>query len=188
MDTKNKKPRYTGELAKPIPYRLALAAALEGDKEWLPGVESDRLLLLLQHYGIDSKSRNPWFALALRLAREHVPGFRYSYKRVGRPVRATNYIAYLSKKSGKVSPKKRGAPRKWDEKSYAELLRDVELRKQQLESKGGRITNKQAITDLLAEEARRHGKSATRVPATDVAYYQKRLSEARRGIPKNPKN
>lgn len=192
MDPKNKKPRYEGELARPIPYREALAAALLDEKEWRTEIESDRLLLLLKHYGIEITNPNRWLALALHLARDHVPGFRISDKRgPGRPrTRQTNYIAGLLRQYGeRPKQKKTGRPREWDDKRYAAMLRSVELRKEELSAnKRARITDKQALRDIISDAAKQEGKSITKALADDLAYYQKRLSEARRKIPKTQEN
>jgi hypothetical protein len=76
---KPKKPRYKGELAKPIRVgSIPIRATNEEQSEWIEQVIEqemiEKLPLLMEHYKIADK--DDYFSLALALAMDHVKGFR----------------------------------------------------------------------------------------------------------------
>jgi hypothetical protein len=103
MATTKPKPKYTGLLAEPLPEPtfgeiFGKQLDIEVGKLFV-----QKLILLLEYYGIEKNNRDPWFILALRLARDHVPGFQ----------RKT------------WNPKKAGAPAKWKGTQAWDLHADV---------------------------------------------------------------
>jgi hypothetical protein len=52
---------------------------------------------------------------------------------------------------------------------------------------GHRITDKEALKELLTQEAKRNELSINRVLAKELPRFQKKLSQARQKIPKNTK-
>ena len=82
-------PRYTGKLAKPLPGLPYSSPPFEGSLPPFLGYEDigkhidnemlSRIFLLLDYFGIpeDLPKSDQWFILALGLARNHVPGFRF---------------------------------------------------------------------------------------------------------------
>lgn len=76
--------KYTGILGTPIDPREFLLISPEGQNNTAKLVDLflERLVLLLKHYGLDQEAPDTkWLVLSLRLAREHVPGFRVEEKR-----------------------------------------------------------------------------------------------------------
>jgi hypothetical protein len=94
---------YSGELAQPLPELRFGELFGDHPDEQVARLVAKRLMLLLQHYGIDENSPNPWLILSLRLAQDHVPGFLRK--------------AWNSKKAG--------APAKWKGARAMELHADV---------------------------------------------------------------
>lgn len=162
------KARYKGALARRIPN-------CPGADEAFRELEDDLLALLVKHYGIGSTDPDKWRSLALSLARDHVPAFSIHTKRGLRhsKVKSDPLLELM------FGPKRgRGSPRKWTEDKYAALLEYVEARKGELsDGKNVRITDKDAISKSI-----RFLKTLKK--NTGVPYWQKRLSEARRKIPK----
>ena len=75
---KTKKPRYKGELAKPIRVgSIPIVATAEEQSEWTEQLIEQKMIeklpLLLEHYKIIDKDDH--FSLAFALAMDHVPGF-----------------------------------------------------------------------------------------------------------------
>jgi hypothetical protein len=147
MSTKKKK--WTGELNKPIPVRVArprgLAvtnpeAVMKANEE-MERLACDaiydelikKLRLLMEHYGIADK--DDWFGLAVALARDHIPGFQIEW-----PLVALRFDANPSEKElreggfgGPVTTvKKRGGrPSNWDVDRLEQLCSAVESEKAQ---------------------------------------------------------
>jgi hypothetical protein len=97
-------PKYSGELAKPLPEPTIGEFLGKQPNEEVAKLVAQKLILLLQWYGIDKNTPNPWLILALRLARDHVPGFQR------RTWKGSN---------------KAGAPAKWKGSQAMELRADV---------------------------------------------------------------
>jgi hypothetical protein len=77
---KRKTPKFTGDLAEPI------TGAYSDDE--IRDYWADRLPLLFEHYGIEFDSgAGAWVKLALRLARDHVDGFRVRSRGAGAPAK-----------------------------------------------------------------------------------------------------
>src|SRR5262245_31067197 len=102
MAGRARRAKYTGVLAEPMvwqpPLRGNVAGLFEKSAEELAQLESDqkaqwdeRVSALFDHYQIDKSSLGRGFALAIALARTHVPGFQIHSKQ----------------------PKGRGKPAKW---------------------------------------------------------------------------
>lgn len=89
---KRTKPTYAGLLAERIPeFRGGYISDFESFEKWVDDYEElieEKLLLLLDHYGIERDAADAWKCLTLRLAREVVPGFRVV--RVGAPRKWTH--------------------------------------------------------------------------------------------------
>jgi len=117
MARKRRSHTYAGALAKPIYWD-----ALSGEPDdWIKEQVAEKMALLLEHYMIDP-SEDCWWKLALKLAREHVPGLQISF----RP--------------------KRGRKPTWKTGLGDELVRAVE----DVKSRTGKLT-KDAIAKLKAE-------------------------------------
>ena len=76
---KTRKPRYKGELAKPIYVgSIPIEGANEEQSEWIEHVIEqeivEKLPFLMEHYKIPNK--DDYFSLALALAMDFVPGFQ----------------------------------------------------------------------------------------------------------------
>src|SRR5262249_33516937 len=72
---KPKKPRYKGELGKPIYVgSIPFEAANEEQQERIEQAAIKKLPLLMEHYKIPNK--DDYFSLALALAKDWVPGFQ----------------------------------------------------------------------------------------------------------------
>jgi len=98
--TKKGQPGFKALSAKTDPYKGPLAkrirldapsddtAAAAEDKEMRPALEAlAKVPILMEFFGIDPNSENPWMMLSLALAVRHVPGFRFdaATKPPGRP-------------------------------------------------------------------------------------------------------
>jgi hypothetical protein len=74
---KTKKPRYKGELNKPIRVGSIPIETTDENSEWIEQVieqeKIEKLPCLSEHYGID---KDDYFSLALALAKDHVKGFQ----------------------------------------------------------------------------------------------------------------
>jgi hypothetical protein len=100
-----KRPRFTGELQRPIVQPLSQLTEGEQDAV-LASILSqriDKLVLLLKHYEIENTS-DPWLFLSLRLASKFVRGFSV----VSKP------------------PRGRGRPPKWKGQAADEVIQAVE--------------------------------------------------------------
>jgi hypothetical protein len=91
---------YKGILRTPL--RSPWISSLEDDRAKRKAEIRGKFRCLVDHYGIDPKSKNPWLTLALALARQHVPGLKEE-KRGARgwsPEKRTNlYRAVLTKQA-----------------------------------------------------------------------------------------
>jgi hypothetical protein len=82
---KRKKPRYKGELGKPIyvgsiPFEAANEEQQERIDQGIEQAAINKLPLLMEHYKIPNK--DDYFSLALALAKDFVPGFQVKTVRV----------------------------------------------------------------------------------------------------------
>jgi hypothetical protein len=77
---------YSGPLAEPTyPLSLLDMCSEERVQEWIRQ-RTNKMDLLLSHYGIDPTGEDCWRKLALALAKRHVPGFRPPPPERGRPL------------------------------------------------------------------------------------------------------
>jgi hypothetical protein len=118
---------YKGELAKPLLAGVYFTDKMKGaelDARLQQAVYESRvekLALLMEHYGIADKT--DYFALALKLAIVHVPGFRIA--------RASELLKLEHGDYGKVLGKKRGRPPEWTPEREDSLLSVVERTKRE---------------------------------------------------------
>jgi hypothetical protein len=78
---------YEGPLAEPLPTPTAFSSDAEWDK-WKT-TRTEKMHLLMRHYGIDPEDIGAWVKLADALARRYVPGFMPT-PRIGRPKERTD--------------------------------------------------------------------------------------------------
>lgn len=88
-------PKYKGELARPLPEPTFGETFTGQPSEQFAKRIATNLLLLFEHYGIAQGDPNPWFALALRLAQDHVPGFQRRDPFRKRPGRRAKWAGML---------------------------------------------------------------------------------------------
>jgi hypothetical protein len=129
---KSKKPRYKGELRKPI-YRgsIPIERTDEEPPEWIEQEIIEKLPVLMEHYGIADK--DDYRSLALALAKEHVRGFRV--------VRAALKLDHGT--WGAVIGKRR--PKKWPRERFLRLLNAVDEAKR----RHGFSTDREAIRFII---------------------------------------
>ena len=68
-----------------------------GDEEQIQNItklHAQKLLYLIDHYGIPADHKNPWLILSLALAIDYVPGFQRESKRGGRPSKWKGFSRY----------------------------------------------------------------------------------------------
>jgi hypothetical protein len=121
---KPKKPRYKGELAKPIRVgSIPIRATNEEQSEWIEQVIEqemiEKLPLLMEHYKIADK--DDYFSLALALAMDHVKGFRVV--RAALKLKHGNWGAVINVRR----------PTAWPRERLLRLLNAVEAAKQRYE-------------------------------------------------------
>lgn len=104
----NPKHSFEGLLAEPViraaGVLMAIPEIAEAERDRVIAALNEKFELLAKHYGIDAPEPGRYFALALALATEFVPGFKI----VSEPTKG------------------RGRSRKWTSSTYTELLADVE--------------------------------------------------------------
>jgi hypothetical protein len=85
MEKKEPRKPFTGLLAEPLePLRIGILAdkkTIDQEVNERVALEFKKMVALLGHYSIESNVPDPWYLLALALAREVVPGFREKIKR-----------------------------------------------------------------------------------------------------------
>ena len=146
--------------------------------EWKAKTEAERMFLLLQHYAIDADDAIKWFRLVLALARDHVPGFSVAEGRgAGRPSKIKGRLADLIERP---TPK-RGRPKR--ERNPLTLIEAVEKTKME-HGLTGRGSDKQALEIILTAIAKKNNESVTKLLKEELPHFQKRLSDARKLIPK----
>jgi hypothetical protein len=152
-----------------------------------------RLLdLLAQHYGISNEDVLVRHALlALRLARDHVPAFRYGNKpKRGRPPKTKVVDRLLSMYMNDLTPKKkRGAPQKWEVRTYAKLLELLDRGRALLRAQNCRVTNEGAFVAVY-EQMQRDGHApdwTAREIRSEAKFLAKRVSDAKQALRKIPK-
>ena len=158
---KSKGKKYRGDLATPIPYGHALAAALRTWKiadgapdqtwvrEWLRDEQMRRVSLLFQHYGIEQDAPGAWYLLAQALANDHVPGFRIVDKDerpVGRPRKHPSKALKKLLSSGTKPP---GPQRMYSDAEIDFVLKWIPCVQIELENRGKRSGKRAAITAIL---------------------------------------
>jgi hypothetical protein len=121
---KLKKPRYKGELAKPIRVgSIPIRTTNEEQSEWIEQVIGqemiEKLPLLMKHYKIADK--DDYFSLALALAMAHVKGFRVV--RAALKLKHGNWGAVINVRR----------PTAWPRERLLRLLNAVEAAKQRYE-------------------------------------------------------
>lgn len=180
-----KRIRYAGALGRPIPQRESFAAALRAKEipsawdDWLTDKQVKGLFALLDHYHIPRQDQNRWFLLAFRLGQDHVPGLRVAKGRdPGRP-RKPMTLADIAKFGAKGKP---GRKRKNTPEYYRKFLVAV-ARTCEANGWRGRGAGKRALEKIIRDYARKAGVSETKELATNLGYFQKRLSEAKKQFP-----
>lgn len=91
--TRKSTPKYKGELTQPLPEPTFGQVYAGQPSEQLVKLIAGKLRLLFDHYEIAKDNPDPCFTLALRLARDHVPGFHQRdpfRKKAGRPAKWTD--------------------------------------------------------------------------------------------------
>jgi hypothetical protein len=101
--TKKRKEEYSGLLAEPLPPPTIGEVFGNRPSSQLAKLIAKKMRLLFAHYGIDENQPHAWMAIAFRLARQHVPGF----------------------KQRELFPKKAGRSRKWMGAAGEDLHADV---------------------------------------------------------------
>jgi hypothetical protein len=175
------KQKYTGDLAMPIPKRIAsLRGGLRNDTFTYEYMR--RVHLLLDHYRIPPDSPNCWFDLALKLAEEHVPGLRVS--RAGRTLKMTPNDRLRKM----IEAPKRGRPRTVTDQSDDFLVYAVDREKSNHSKKADgedvrppAKTDKEALLRLEARHLKKKGKRES-LANKHVSFLQKRLSRARKRL------
>jgi hypothetical protein len=174
------RPKYPGELGKPIASRQFLAALRKAKVAGVPPktiVDDEldrRLRLLLKHYGIKER-RDCWKLLARRLASEHVPGFRFSA--AGRP--RTPERTTLSAILAMPTKRGRGQPQIWTPSLNWKLLTLVAEGRAVLKAKGEKPTNEAALEHWIRLTFRGWRSTQVKELAKDWA---KRVSVARKSL------
>ncbi|MBI4693430.1 MAG: hypothetical protein HY749_05355 [Gammaproteobacteria bacterium] len=189
---KRTKPKYTGELAKPIPRNKLLAEMLRSPApdfsidDWLNETHARLLRKLLDHYKIVDDRSDPWLRLAYQLALDHVPGFAISeegVRPVGRPKTKAVYVGLLG---DMLAPKKAaGRPPIHTKERQQNLIRVVQ-RIQKEEGLSGRGKNKEALRIFITKICQRQGYSASQIRsaiANELPNLEKRLADAFRANP-----
>jgi len=147
--------------------------------------ECDLLLALLDHFRLDPKHEDKWMLLALRLARNHVPAFTFTWTRRGRKPKRDFFTKLLARHKAR----KPGRPRTWTDLDYRILLADRDWGARWLREHKPhvRITDVAALTVALTQFSNGDGKnrseSSIRIAARSGA---KRLSDARKFVRKPP--
>jgi hypothetical protein len=132
---KTKKPRYKGELNKPIRVGSIPIETTNESSEWIEqGIEQEmieKLPLLMEHYEITDK--DDYFSLALALAMDHVKGFQVVQAKL--KLKHGNWGAVIQDTKPTIWPRDR----------LLGLLNDVEEEKQ----KPGCSTDREALQILM---------------------------------------
>jgi hypothetical protein len=136
---KTKKPRYKGELAKPIRVgSIPIETTDEKQSEWIEQVTEqeiiEKLPLLMEHYGIADK--DDYFSLALALAKDHVRGFQVV--RAALKLKHGNWGAVINVRR----------PTEWPPERLLGLLNAVEEAKQ----KYGFSTDREALEVVMRKK------------------------------------
>lgn len=202
MPTKKPRVKYPGRLNKSIPQKTAHLIALSGlyqpihgqpnaqaltqggsaYENWLNAKRADVIVGLLNHFQIrlDQKPETVWFQLAYHLALDHVPAMRIAETRgPGRPP-----TARLNDLLDPPAPKKRGAPKKWDDELHLALVEWVDEFKAEAAGTGRRLSDRMALLELVKHLAKSQGKAEYRALKA-LSRFQKQLQIARKQFPKN---
>jgi|GEM_PF-6024656 len=176
------KPKYRGNLSKPITPGIVTLAQHGSYENWLNSDQArqqllSRLLELLDYYQIDPSTDDCWLHLSLALAGDHVRGltFQRHYVGRGRP------------QKHKSKPKnRRGRHRIYTDADDKEFVRIIDGKKALIEQESDKkVTDTEVLRRLITSYAKANGKSIVRTLESDLSYYQKRLSKAKQKIPKN---
>jgi hypothetical protein len=168
---KPKKPRYKGELGKPIyvgsiPFEAANEVQQERIEQGIEQAAIKKLPLLMDHY--DIKDKDDYLSLALALAADHVPGFQVK--------RATLKLKHGT--WGAVIRDNIGRPAVWRPERLLKLLNDVEEAKQRHECP----TDREAIRRVVRQNREEWGPPANH--RTDEKEWletlESRLQDAKR--------
>jgi len=165
---KTKKPRYKGELAKPIYVgSIPIEGTNEEQQEWIEQVIEqeaiEKLPLLMGHYKIPDK--DDYFSLALALARDHVPGFR---------VVPDTPLKLKHSNWGAVILANRGRRRAWTPERLNALIDAVEDTKKKLS-----ISKDREALEILAQRGK-WARPVNRSPQEWRKTLQNQLALARR--------
>jgi hypothetical protein len=132
--------------------------------------------LLLEHHGISGHRTNTWKRLAFALMRTHVPAFSLWPLPVSEYMRPEELFGISTEWKRGV-----GAPRKWSEAQYTQLLDAVERGKSILRQKGRRPT----VVGALQEILRLNSPTSNAVAVLKAAkLYASRVSDAQKFLRK----
>jgi ribosomal protein L18E len=192
MPPKRSRIKYPGWLGKTIPQsndfvRAVLSGHPKAFDLWMVDLQNKTLQELLRFYEIPSHGTEAdrWYALAWRLALDHVPAMRLALTR-GRGRPATAIPEYLHQE---LPPRKRGAPKKWDDQLLLALVERVDEIKAAATQKGRRLSDNAALEELLKEKARQQGTAEIKVSRINKSKpftrWRKQLQIARKKFPQN---
>jgi hypothetical protein len=137
------------------------------------------VVALMEHFEIPLGTENKWFYLALRLARRHVPAFQDPIRAGRKPKMPFGSLAYIFANHSKTQTKKKpGAPKKWPDEMYRQILQDVKSTCEREGLKPGRGSKKAALQILLKNIPMRRRKYK-------LDWWQKQHSKAVRMFPES---
>jgi hypothetical protein len=165
-------------LGKPKPGEVEDAIDVRFDRA-VRAVQAEKLLLLISRYGISEADPTAFAKLALNLAIEFHPAFKFSEKRGrGRPPRQQKLADLLN--SG--MSKKPGRPRTWYwHGKEAHFLKILEAGKKQLQSEGKPVTNEAAIFSIFRSSPE-FARSSDRELRAFAKSEAKRVSDAKKAV------
>lgn len=192
MPSKKLRVKYPGWLGKPIPRPgdiMEVSQLLDANAydRWLLREQDRALVKLLSFYDIPSEwsPADRWYALAWRLALDHVPAMCVRLTRgPGRPTTARrNPLGH------DLARKKRGAPKKWDDELLQALVARVDKIKAEAAATGQRLSDNAALEEFLKEKARHQGmaelKVSRKIKSKPFTRWRKQLQIARKKFPQN---
>ena len=152
--------KYPGTLGQPYKHSKKLAAALEGNYDWLDKHELQHMEQLLNYYKIAVNDPYKWLALSFALARDHVPAFKVSVTgRRGRPIDMDKLFDKRLQELNNPRAKP-GRPKKFTDDYYRRFIEAVD-RICTENSWVGRGRIKRAIEIYLTHLAQKSGWSVT---------------------------
>ncbi len=152
--TRIRRAKYSGDLGTPI-LDVVWFLKERQNADWLREEYSRRALLLFDHYSIPISAENRWVELAIRLAKDHVPGFSvvdissYPRKR-GRPAKHL--------KSPLTSHMRAGRPSLFSESDIRLIAKQIPKFQRHLERHGMSASRRDALRLILRSAAKEMGK------------------------------